>query len=73
MLNLVSPKPFPKISKPFHAPVPRNKDKYLPLYLVNKSNGESTKIGHFLILESILEVKNQLNVSENDFLFKKLN
>ena len=39
-----------------------------PGLTVNKSNGEVTNIGHFLILESILEVKNQLNLTENDFL-----
>ena len=36
-------------------------------YLVNKTSGEPTKIGHFQSSESIFEVKYQLNLPENDF------
>ena len=36
-------------------------------------NEEPTKIGHFLFSESILEVKNQLNLPENDFLLRNVN
>ena len=42
-------------------------------YLVNKSNGELTKIGHFQSSKSIFEVKYQLNCPEKYFFVRIMN